>query len=108
MILGASILEWLEDPVAPASEVHQTPQVPEVSGTLGPDSQPEVMPYHLEVSLVDSESFPTHTPVRPRRERREQLWLQDYVRTAVVYLAWPFNLVGTVTFLTFDDSNSYL
>ena len=95
---GGVDLEWLEDPVVPASEAHQTPQVQEVSGTLGPDSQPADIPFHPELSSVDNEAIPSQTPVRPRRERREPLWLQDYVRTVVVYTTWPFNLVGTVTY----------
>ena len=95
---GGVELEWLENPVIPATDGHETPQVQEVSGTLNPDAQPADVPYQLEVPSVNNESFSelSHTPVRPTHERREPLWLQDYVRTVAVYPALPFTLVGTV------------
>ena len=95
---GGVELEWLENPVVLATEGHETPQVQEASGTLSPDAQPADVPYQLEVPSVNNESFNelSQSPVRPRRERREPLWLQDYVRTVVVYPALPFTLVGTV------------
>ena len=95
---GGVELEWLENPVVPATEGHETPQVQEVGGTLSPDAQPADVPYQVEVPSVNNESFNelSQSPVRPRRERREPLWLQDYVRTVVVYPALPFTLVRTV------------
>ena len=95
---GGVELEWLENPVVPATEGHETPQVQEASGTLSPDAQPADVPYQLEVPSVNNESFNelSQCPVRPRRERREPLWLQDYVRTVVVYPALPFTVVETV------------
>ena len=38
---------------------------------------------------------PCHAPARPRRGRREPVWLRDYVRTVVVYPTCPLNFVRT-------------
>ena len=89
---GGVELEWLENPVVLTTEAgHVTPQVQGASATLGPDAQ-----YQPEVLSANSES--SKVPVRPRRERREPLRLHDYVRTAVVYPAWPFTLVETIAY----------
>ena len=62
-----------------ATEGHETPQVQDLSGTLGPDAQPADVPCQPDVPSVNNEL--SQVPVRPRRERREPLWLKDYVRT---------------------------
>jgi len=84
---GEVDLEWLENLVVPATE-----------GLGGPDAQPADVPSQLEVPSVNNDPFTelSQVPVRPRSERREPLWLQDNVRTVVVYPALPFTLVETV------------
>ena len=54
-----------------------------------------------EVSQVSDEPRrePCHA-ARPRRERREPVWLRDYVRTVVVYPTWPLNFVRTFACLS--------
>ena len=79
-----------------ATDGRETPQVQDASGTLGSVAQPLDVPDQPDVSSVNDEMI--QVPVRPRRERREPLWLQDYVRTVVVYPSWPFTLVGTVAY----------
>ena len=93
---GGVELEWLEDPVVLTTEGHVTPRVQGASATLDPDAQSSEVPAPPEVPSVNNE--PSQIPVRPRRERREPLWLRDYVRTVVVYPTWPFTLVGTIAY----------
>ena len=90
-------LEWLENPAATVTEVAHTPQEHESSSTLGTSPQTAEVPCQSGVSLVNNEQGHEACPVpmRPRRERREPVWLQDYVRTVVVYPTWPLNFVGT-------------
>ena len=90
-------LEWLENPAATVTEVSHTPQEHESSSTLGTSPQTAEVPCHSEASLVNNEQGHEACPVpmRPRRERREPVWLQDYVRTVVVYPTWALNFVGT-------------
>ena len=50
-----------------AIEGHETPQVQNASGTLGPDAQPADVPYQPDVPSVNNEL--SQVPIRPRRER---------------------------------------
>ena len=86
---GGVKLEWLENPVVLATDGRETPQVQDASGTLGSVAQPADAPDQPDVFSVNDEM--SQVPVRP-------LWLQDYVRTVVVYPSWPFTLVGTVAY----------
>ena len=51
-----------------ATEVHETSQVQETSGTLRPDAQPADVPYQPDAPSVNNEL--SQVPVRPRCERR--------------------------------------
>ena len=90
-------LEWLENPAATVTEVSCPPQEHESSSTLDTSPQTAEVPCQSEASLVNNELHrkACSIPMRPRRERREPVWLQDYVRTVVVYPTWPLNFVGT-------------
>ena len=98
-------LEWLEDPVATVTEVSHPFQEREFSGessgTLSTSPRTADLPCQSEVSQVSDEPRrePCHA-ARPRRERREPVWLRDYVRTVVVYPTWPLNFVGTFSCLS--------
>ena len=93
---GGVELEWLENPVVLSTEGHQTPQVQDASATLGLDPQRSEVPYQPEFPSANNES--SQIPVRPRRERREQSWLQDYVRAVVVYPMWALTLLRTIAY----------
>ena len=98
-------LEWLENPVAAVTEVSHPSQEressSESSGTLSTSPRTADLPCQSEVSQVSDEPHrePCHA-ARPRRERRESVWLRDYVRTVVVYPTWPLNFVGTFACLS--------
>ena len=90
-------LEWLEYPAATFTEVSRSPQEHESSSTLDTSPQLAEEPCQSEASRGNNEqdheaySF----PMSPGRKRREPVWLQDYVRTAVVFPTWPLNILGT-------------
>ena len=98
-------LEWLENPVATVTEVshpfQERESSGESSGTLSTSPRTADLPCQSEVSQVSDEPRrePCHA-ARPRRERREPVWLRDYVRTVVVYPTWPLNFVGTFSCLS--------
>ena len=58
-----------------------------VHPTLNTSPRTADLPCQSEVSQVRDEPRrePCHVAARPRRERREPVWLRDYVRTVVVY-----------------------
>ena len=89
-------MEWLENPAATVTEVSRPTQEPESSSTLGTSPQTAEVLCQSEASLVNNEQDheACSIPMRTRRERREPVWLQDYVRTVVVYPTWPLNFVG--------------
>ena len=98
-------LEWLENPVATVTEVshpfQERESSGESSGTLSTSPRTADLPCQSEASQVSDEPRrePCHA-ARPRRERREPVWLRDYVRTVVVYPTWPLNFVGTFACLS--------
>ena len=98
-------LEWLENPVATVTEVshpfQERESSGESSGTLSTSPRTADLPCQSEVSQVSDEPRRElcHA-ARPRRERREPVWLRDYVRTVVVYPTWPLNFVGTFACLS--------
>ena len=73
----------------------------EYSGTLSTSPRTADLPCQSEVSQASDEPRcePCHA-ARPRRERREPVWLRDYVRTVIVYPTWPLNFVGTFACLS--------
>ena len=94
-------MEWLGNPVATVTEVSHPSLERESSGTLSTSPQSADLPCQSEVSQVSDElrREPCYA-ARPRRERREPVWLRDYVRTVVVYPTWPLNFVGTFACLS--------
>ena len=90
-------MEWLENPVTTFMEGSRPSQEHDSSSTLSTSPQTVEVPCQSEASLVNDvpRREACFTPMRPRRERREPVWLQDYVRTVVVYPTWPLNFVGT-------------
>ena len=68
-----------------------------IEHTLSTSAQTAEVPRQSEASLVNDvpRREACFTPMKPRRERREPVWLQDYVRTVVGYPTWPLNFVGT-------------
>ena len=95
-------MEWLENPVATVTEVSHPSRERESSGTLSTSPRTADLPCQSEVSQVSGEPRrePCHVPAKPRRERREHVWLRDCVRTVVVYPNWPLNFVGTFACLS--------
>ena len=90
-------LEWLENPVTTFTEGSRPSQEHDSSSTLSTSPQTVEVPCQSEASLVNDvpRREACFTPMRPRCERREPVWLQDYVRTVVVYPTWPLYFVGT-------------
>ena len=104
-------MEWLENPVATVTEVSRPSKEHESSSTLSTSPPTADVPCQSEASLVNDVPHceARFTPMRPRHERREPVWLQDYVRTVVVYPTWPLNFVGTCACYTVvRNSHSHL
>ena len=80
-------MEWLENPAATVTEVSHPTQEHESTSTLGTFPQTAEVPCQSEAFPVNNERDHEawSIPISPRCERREPVWLQDYVRTVVVY-----------------------